>query len=260
LMYRNIHYVFLPFKKFFVSPLITVWMITYNEWKGKLVLFSCLMSVTSHVRKTAFYSTMYVYPFITISLCASWKSLSEWWTSGILSLVGNVLLLPSLLSMQLDFCFTDVLIASNSQSQWAVFRPVMWQWQIICRLLLLWNCCFYLPIIHLYSRVPTSAHATLCVRTGMAESVQQLAMGRTIWWSGFDSWRGLGIFLFDTMSRSTLALTQPPVQWVMWVVSRGVKQPGSEADHSTTSSAEVKECTWSYTSTPSICLHGVVIS
>jgi hypothetical protein len=24
LMYRNIHYVFLPFKKFFVSPLITV--------------------------------------------------------------------------------------------------------------------------------------------------------------------------------------------------------------------------------------------
>jgi hypothetical protein len=39
----------------------------------------------------------------------------------------------------------------------------------------------------------------------------------------------------------------------------GVKRPGSEADHSPPSSAEVKNA-WSYTSTPPICLHGVVLS
>jgi hypothetical protein len=38
-----------------------------------------------------------------------------------------------------------------------------------------------------------------------------------------------------------------------------VKRPGREADHSPTSSAEVKNV-WSYTSTPPIHLHGVVLS
>jgi hypothetical protein len=32
--------------------------------------------------------------------------------------------------------------------------------------------------------------------------------------SRFDSWRGLGIFLFTTASRMDLGLTQPPIQWV----------------------------------------------
>jgi hypothetical protein len=39
----------------------------------------------------------------------------------------------------------------------------------------------------------------------------------------------------------------------------GVKRPGREADHSPPSSVEVKNA-WSYTSTPSIRLHGVVLS
>jgi hypothetical protein len=39
----------------------------------------------------------------------------------------------------------------------------------------------------------------------------------------------------------------------------GVKRPGREADHSSPSSAEVKNA-WSYTSTAPICLHGVVLS
>jgi hypothetical protein len=39
----------------------------------------------------------------------------------------------------------------------------------------------------------------------------------------------------------------------------GVKRPGREADHSPPSSAEVKN-EWSYTSTPPIRLHGVVLS
>jgi hypothetical protein len=39
----------------------------------------------------------------------------------------------------------------------------------------------------------------------------------------------------------------------------GVKRPEREADHSPPSSAEVKNA-WSYTSTPPIRLHGVVLS
>jgi hypothetical protein len=39
----------------------------------------------------------------------------------------------------------------------------------------------------------------------------------------------------------------------------GGKRPGREADHSPPSSAEVKNV-WSYTSTPPVRLHGVVLS
>jgi hypothetical protein len=38
----------------------------------------------------------------------------------------------------------------------------------------------------------------------------------------------------------------------------GMKRPGSEADHSPPSSAEVKNV-WSYASTPPVHLHGVVL-
>jgi hypothetical protein len=51
----------------------------------------------------------------------------------------------------------------------------------------------------------------------------------------------LGIFLFTTASRTSLGPTQPPIQWVPGALSLGVKQPGREADHSSPSSAEVKE-------------------
>jgi hypothetical protein len=57
---------------------------------------------------------------------------------------------------------------------------------------------------------------------------------------GFDSRRGLGIFLFSTASRPALGPTQPPIRWVLRALSPGVKQPGCEADHSPPSSAEVK--------------------
>jgi hypothetical protein len=53
---------------------------------------------------------------------------------------------------------------------------------------------------------------------------------------------GLGIFLFTTASRPALGSTQPPIQWVPGVPSLGVKRPGRESDHSSPSSAEVKEC------------------
>jgi hypothetical protein len=42
-------------------------------------------------------------------------------------------------------------------------------------------------------------------------------------------------------------------------LSLGVKRPGREADHSPPSNAEVKNA-WSYTSTPPIGLHGVMLS
>jgi hypothetical protein len=58
------------------------------------------------------------------------------------------------------------------------------------------------------------------------------AMGRTIGVLGFDSWRGLGIFLFTTVSRTALGPTQPPIQRVSGALSLGVKRPGREADHS----------------------------
>jgi hypothetical protein len=76
---------------------------------------------------------------------------------------------------------------------------------------------------------------------------------------GFDSRRGLGIFLFTITSRTALGPTHPPIQWVPGALPLGVKRPGREADHSPPSSAEVKN-TWSYISTPPIRLHGVVLS
>jgi hypothetical protein len=69
----------------------------------------------------------------------------------------------------------------------------------------------------------------------------------------------LGIFLFTTASRMSLGSTQPPILWVPVALSLDVKQPGCEADHPPPSSAEVKNA-WSYTSTPPISLHGVVLS
>jgi hypothetical protein len=84
-------------------------------------------------------------------------------------------------------------------------------------------------------------------------------MGWMIRVLGFDSWQGLGIFLFTTASGTALGHTKPPIQWVPGALSLGVKRPGREADHSPPSSAKVKNA-WSYTSTPPICLHGMVLS
>jgi hypothetical protein len=71
---------------------------------------------------------------------------------------------------------------------------------------------------------------------------------------GLDDWefksrQELGIFLLTTASRPVLEPTQPPIEWVPGALSLGVKRPGREADHSPSSSAEVKNA-WIYTSTP----------
>jgi hypothetical protein len=67
-------------------------------------------------------------------------------------------------------------------------------------------------------------------------------MGWTIRVLGFNSWQGMGIFLFITASRMVLGCTQPPIQWVPGALSMGVKWLGHEANHSPPSSAKVKEC------------------
>jgi hypothetical protein len=97
------------------------------------------------------------------------------------------------------------------------------------------------------------------VRAVIAQSVYCWATGWTIGVLGFDSRRGLGIFLLTTVSRMALGPNQPPIQGVPGALSLGVKRPVREADHSPPSSAEVKNA-WSYTSTPSVRLHVVVLS
>jgi hypothetical protein len=49
------------------------------------------------------------------------------------------------------------------------------------------------------------------------------------------------------------------IRWVPVVLSLGAKRPGREVEHSPPSSAEIGNG-WSYTSTPTVCLHGVVLS
>jgi hypothetical protein len=66
-----------------------------------------------------------------------------------------------------------------------------------------------------------------------------LRAGRSV--LGFDSRRGLGIFLFATASRTALRPTQPPIQWITGTLSLGVKRPVSETDQSPPSSAEDEE-------------------
>jgi hypothetical protein len=95
------------------------------------------------------------------------------------------------------------------------------------------------------------------IRSRDSSAVKRWATGWMIraWSPG----RGWEIFLLTTASRLVLGPTKPPIQWVSGALSLGVKRPVPEADHSPPSSAEVKNA-WSYTSTPPILLHGMVIS
>jgi hypothetical protein len=66
-------------------------------------------------------------------------------------------------------------------------------------------------------------------------------------------------FLFAIESRPALGPTQSPIQWVPGSLTPRAKQLRREAHHSLLSIAEVKNA-WSYASTPTICLHGVVVN
>jgi len=75
----------------------------------------------------------------------------------------------------------------------------------------------------------------------------------------FESRQGVQIYLFTTVSRRALVPTEPRIQSVPGAFSMGAKRPGRETDHSPTSVAEIKNA-WSYTSTPPMRLHVVVLS
>jgi hypothetical protein len=73
----------------------------------------------------------------------------------------------------------------------------------------------------------------------------------------FDSRRELAIFLFN-MSRPALVPTQSPIQWVPGTLSLGLKRPGVKLTTRLHLVARSKNA-WSYTSTPPIRLHCVVL-
>jgi hypothetical protein len=60
--------------------------------------------------------------------------------------------------------------------------------------------------------------------------------------------KGWKIFTTPPRPDRLWGATQPPIHWIPWFRSLGVKRPGREADHLPPSSAEFKN-TWSYTST-----------
>jgi hypothetical protein len=56
-------------------------------------------------------------------------------------------------------------------------------------------------------------------------------------------------FFFYMLSRPALGSTQPPIHWVPWALSPGVKRQGRQADHSPPTSAEFRKILI-YASTP----------
>jgi hypothetical protein len=73
----------------------------------------------------------------------------------------------------------------------------------------------------------------------------------------FEFRQSLGIFIFTTASRPALGPTHPPIRWVAWTLSLGVKRQRRKANHSPLPSAEVKECVELYRHS-STCPNGMV--
>jgi hypothetical protein len=68
--------------------------------------------------------------------------------------------------------------------------------------------------------------------------------------SWFDSWQGKEVFLFSKLSLPILEANKPPQQLAPRTFSQAVKLLGSESDHFSLSSPEVKN-DYSYKLTPS---------
>jgi len=70
----------------------------------------------------------------------------------------------------------------------------------------------------------------------------------------------MGCFILTTIFIPALGPTQPPIQWVPMAPSSNVKPAGLEANHSPPPVDEVNNVWNNNTSTPPICLDGVVLN
>jgi hypothetical protein len=62
-------------------------------------------------------------------------------------------------------------------------------------------------------------------------------------------WTRVKNFNFSISSSPALRSAHPPIEWLLWAISVGLKWKGLETDHSPPTNVEVKE-TRIYTSTP----------
>jgi hypothetical protein len=83
-----------------------------------------------------------------------------------------------------------------------------------------------MPRIRMPGAIPPLTQHVFMARCLNKKEIQRWATGWTIGVLGFDSRRGLGIFLFTTALRTALGPTQPPIQWVQGALSLGGKATG----------------------------------
>jgi hypothetical protein len=125
-----------------------------------------------------------------------------------------------------------------------------------------WGECSACPISFIPGKRAPASH-WIGVRVGPRANMDAVAKRKkkitSLGWSGFDSRQHIEISFFATASILALGPAQSPIQWPAGALSPGIKGPGREVDHSTSSSAEIKNA-WSYTSIPPLRFHGTVLS
>jgi cytochrome bd-type quinol oxidase subunit 2 len=96
------------------------------------------------------------------------------------------------------------------------------------------------------------------IKEGCRSWVNVICIVMRLWAGLFLVWilAGTRNFLFSKMSRLSVWPRNPPIKWMLTLLSLAVKWPGCEADHSSPSGAEVKNG-WTYTSSSLICFHSL---
>jgi hypothetical protein len=92
------------------------------------------------------------------------------------------------------------------------------------------NSSFAFELFHIFGRIVIYCYY-------LAQSVERRATGSS---ARVRFPAGAREFFYSTASRLVLGPTQPPIQWVPRVISRGIKRPGRESDNSPPSSIEFK--------------------